>query len=105
MKHIFVSLLIIVLNAFVFSVASAQEIKPQPYWVIEDNIKIPKLSTVYFYTADHNLMYKEVVQGKKINVNRRKVVKQLNATLQELQVAWGKELKPKTDEQLVAKRL
>lgn len=107
MKQVIFSLTLTVLSFLVFSIGQAQEVTPplQPYWVIESNVKTPKQSTVYFYTARHELMYKERVEGKKLNVNRRKIVKRLNEALNETVIAWQKEKAVKENEYILAKRL
>jgi hypothetical protein len=107
MKQLLFSLILTFLSVIAFSVAQAQETTQplQPYWVIESNVNTPRQSTVYFYTARHELMYKEQVEGKKLNVNRRKIVKRLNEALNETVIAWQKEKAVKVNEYILAKRL
>lgn len=106
MKHIIFSLVLVALSLLSFFVATAQDIKPtcEPYWVVEGNVKTPKQSTVYFYAADHQLMYKEQVEGRKLNIRRKKVVKQLNEALKEAAIVWNNEKMVKENEQTLAKR-
>ena len=102
-------LLLLLVSSFLFPVlgVSAQEplVQPQPYWNIESNLKTPKQSVVYFYTASHELMYKENVSGRKLNAGNKKTVKQLNAALSEVVLAWQSEKRIKENEQIIAKRL
>jgi hypothetical protein len=106
MKHVIFSLVLVALSLLSFSIASAQDVKPScnPYWVVEGNVKTPKQSTVYFYSADHQLMYKEQVEGRKLNIRRKKVVQQLNEALKETAVVWSTEKQVKENEQILAKR-
>lgn len=53
-------------------------------WVIESNIKTPKVSVIKFYNAKQELIYQEQINGKTINVNRVKVQKRLNEILAKL---------------------
>ena len=87
---ILLALLAITVSSFAFS----QEInKPEPvgFWVVENNVKSPKESTVFFYNQDHVLVYKETVSGKKLNVSRKKTIKQLNAVLLQSVLVYEKE--------------
>lgn len=74
---------------------SAQDKKPampsEGFWVIENNVKTPKQSTVFFYNQDQTLIYKETISGKRLNVNRKKVVRRLNNALTQSLIAWNKE--------------
>ncbi len=90
MKKTFLLLLL-----FSTMAASAQTKKqPMPaegFWVIENNVKSPKESTVFFYNQDQTLIYKESISGKKLNVNRKKIVRRLNNALTQSLIAWNKE--------------
>ena len=75
------------------------------YWVIETNIKSPKVSTVYFYTNDAILVYKEDVKGKRLNPRRKKIVMKLNHVLVESITAWNQEQVVKENTMLVKNKL
>lgn len=84
----FVTFNILLLMAIVIG-TKAQEIKPTQKadfanWVIESNVKTPKTSTVKFYNAKQELIYEEVIAGKRLNVRREKVKKKLNEILVQL---------------------
>ena len=69
--------------------ASAQELATTPKvdfanWVIESNVKTPKVSTVKFYNAKQELIYEEVIEGKRLNVRREKTKRILNQILIQL---------------------
>ncbi len=106
MKKSFFALLFACFLQFFVAAVHAQSLSqnPEPYWVIEGNVKTPKKSIVYFYTASHVLMYKENVEGRELKVNKRKTVKQLNAALNDVLVAWQKDKTAKQNEQIIAKR-
>ncbi|MGE5521537.1 MAG: hypothetical protein ACM3VS_16545 [Candidatus Dadabacteria bacterium] len=74
---------------------------PKGYWVIESNKKNPKNSIIYFYTNENVLMYKEAVNGMKINVNRKKVLTRLNNVLEASAIAWQKQHQASENEMLV----
>ena len=59
------------------------------YWVIESNVKTPKKSTVYFYTRSQQLIGQQEITGKKLNVTKKKVVKELNGMLFQSLTAWN----------------
>lgn len=85
--------------------AAQQTPDPQGYWVVENNIKTPKESVIYFYTPDHQLMYKESFSGKKIRTSQPRVVKKLNAALQEVSLSWNKSKEQNALKAVVASRL
>jgi hypothetical protein len=74
------------------------------YWNIEQNIKTPKKSTVYFYSNDHQLLYKEDIVGLRININKRKVKMNLKKVLDQAFLAFkGKQII--TENQMLAVNL
>ena len=89
--------------------ASAQTKKQRPcmpsegYWVVESNVKTPKESTVYFYTSNHDMIYKESISGKRINIKRKKTVLHLNAVLMQSLTAWNNKQPFKDEEARLVK--
>lgn len=77
---------------------------PEPYWVIESNVKTPKHSVVFFYSTNHDVMYKETIDGKKLNINRPRIRRLLNRSLKEVTLAWKTDKQMKADGLLLAKR-
>lgn len=71
------------------------------FWVIQSNIKTPKSATIFFYTNDQELVYKEQITGKRINPERIKTRKRLEAVLSASIVAWEKDGVVKENQQLV----
>lgn len=106
MKHSFFAILLTTF-AFLFSnPINAQDDEPKPetpkwlsnkgYWVVESNKKTPKEATVYFYTSENLLVYKEEIRNKKLKLNRRKTLLRLKSALEEAVVAyeqgiWGQQ--------------
>ncbi|MCC8409985.1 hypothetical protein LJ707_13690 [Mucilaginibacter sp. UR6-1] len=62
------------------SIAQNKADSLQGYWVIESNVKTPKLNTVKFYNDNHHLVYQETVNAK-IKLSDKKVQKALNKIL------------------------
>jgi hypothetical protein len=81
-----------------------QNNEPKGYWVIENNVKTPKQSIIYFYNNENQVVYKETVIGKKLRVNRPRVNRRLNAVLEQSLTAWQNNRQLKDDQQLVVKR-
>jgi hypothetical protein len=71
------------------------------YWVIQSNLYTPKESIIYFYTNQHQLVYKETICGKRINPERTKTRKHLEAVLSQAVTAWQKEGVAKENQQMV----
>lgn len=80
----------ILISAFIAMLSltvSAQEKKDNANfanWVVESNVKTPKSSIVKFYNANQELVYQEVVIGKKIKIERAKVRDGLNQILKQI---------------------
>jgi len=105
MKKTFLFLHLTIILFFCAS-AYAQErtTTPEPYWVIESNVKTPKHSVVYFYSTDHKVMYKETIDGKKLNIDRPRIRRLLNRSLKVVTLAWQADKQMKADGLLLAKR-
>lgn len=53
-------------------------------WVIESNVKTPRVQIIKFYNAQQELIYKEEVRGFKINISKKKIRTALYAILDEV---------------------
>jgi hypothetical protein len=58
------------------------------YWVVESNINTPLDHVVSFYDNDNTLIYKETLQGVKINPEKRKVKMKLKKILESAVLAF-----------------
>jgi len=75
----------------------------QGYWVIETHISTPKNATVYFYTNDHTLVYKEQVKNVRLNLKKKIIQQSLEKVLSQSIAAYRTNMKAKQDEQLLTK--
>ena len=105
MKKTFLFLQLTIILFFCAS-AYAQDRTPSPetYWVIESNVKTPRHSVVYFYSTNHEVMYKETIDGKKLNIDRPRIRRSLNKSLKVVTLAWQADKQMKADGLLLAKR-
>jgi hypothetical protein len=71
------------------------------YWVIQNNLRTPKNSIIFFYTNQHELVYREAITGKRINTERIKTRKRLEAVLEQAVTAFQKEGMVKENQQMV----
>lgn len=71
------------------------------YWVAENKPQLPGTYTIYFYTDDHVLVYKENIEGIKLNLNSRKVKMRLKKVLHTSLQAWRQNRQAKENEGLV----
>jgi hypothetical protein len=90
-------LIAIVICVFVFSGSSFAQQKKIPKWVpeqgnwmVESNIKNPLHSVIYFYTNEGVVIYKETIDGMKLDLNKKKVKMRLKKVLGEALIAWDK---------------
>jgi uncharacterized protein YxeA len=82
MKKIITTLAILV-TMVVGSLAQNKANTNQGFWVIENNINLPKVQTVRFYDAGSKLMYEETVYTK-LNTKKKKTQVALNQILEKL---------------------
>jgi hypothetical protein len=80
-------------------------ISDKGYWVIESNVKTPYHSVIHFYNNENVLVYREKVDGMKINLNRNRTKMRLKKILEQSIVAWEKNHVPREDQQWVANAL
>ena len=72
------------------------------YWVVESNINTPRSSTIYFYTTNDVIVYKENVEGVKIRLNKTKTLMRLRKVLDESVTAWQQQHVTRENQMLVA---
>ena len=80
-------------------------ISDRGYWVVESNVKTPFNSIIHFYNNDNVLVYREKVDGVKINLNKSRTKMRLKKILEQSIVAYEKNHSIPENEQWVAKAL
>jgi hypothetical protein len=75
------------------------------WWVVESNIHAPKQHIVYFYNNDGVLVYKEKIEGLRINPSKKITRMQLKQVLETTVLAWEKQHRLKENEALVVNSL
>ncbi len=71
------------------------------YWVVSTNVNQPKQYTIFFYTNQHQLVYKERLEGVKLDLQSRKVKMRLKKVLDTSLLAWQQQRQAKENEGLV----
>lgn len=80
-------------------------ISEKGYWMVQSNIHTPYHSIIFFYNNDHVQVYKEEVDGVKVNLNKGRTKMRLKKILEQSILAWENTHQPKENEQWVAKAL
>ena len=75
------------------------------WWVVESNIHAPKQHIVYFYNNDGVLVYKEKIDGLRINPSKKITKMQLKQVLETTVLAWENQHQLKENEALVVNSL
>jgi hypothetical protein len=96
MKKMITAGLLIAIFTLSYFVAPAQEsvvYKPKwasekGYWVIEGNVKTPLNQTIRFYNNQDVMVYSELIEGVKLNPNKRKVKMKLKQALESALLAF-----------------
>ena len=86
------------------NVATPKWVTLKGYWVVETNLKTPRSATLCFYNDDNLLVYKEKMEGVKINVNKRKTKMQLKKILEQSLVLY-EQRKCASENELLAKNI
>ena len=77
-------------------------ISDKGFWQVQSNMSSPRKNTVYFFNNEKLLIYKEEVNGVKLNLSKMSVKMRLKKALEAALVAWDKERVLLTDRQLVS---
>lgn len=70
--------------------ATPRWLSDKGYWVVRGNLHKPSEQTLLFYNNDHKLVHEQTVNGKALNINKRKVKMQLKNILETSVTAWEK---------------
>src|SRR5688572_32802688 len=94
-----------VLFAATNSYAQQQDTMPDSCsWQLVSNIHDKSKVTVQFYTGTGILMYEETLYNTKLNLNKRKTVRHLNAVLQQVYSNWVMTKSSMSEKDIIAKR-
>jgi len=109
-KQLFVTLFFgLLIQATLFAQDKRQDtpewVSSKGWWVVESNIHTPKVNIVYFYNNDGVLVYKEKIEGLRINSSKKATRMQLKQVLESAVVTWEKEHQLKENESLVLNSL
>lgn len=92
-KFLFITICVVAIFQLSLSAAKAQTrtacIPKDGYWVLVSNLNIKKVTTVQFYTNEHQLIYEEVVRNHKMDLKRLKTLRCLKRGLDSALVAWN----------------
>ena len=72
------------------------------YWMVESNINHPRHSCVYFYNNENVLVHKDIIDGVKLSVSRRRTKMKLKKALESVVDAWTAGQPPAVSNQIVA---
>lgn len=92
-------------SAFAQHKGSANGVSEKGWWVIESNLHTPKINIVYFYNNDGVLVYKEKIEGIRINPSRKTTRLQLMQVLESAVVTWEQKHTLLQNQELVANSL
>lgn len=117
MKKLITSSLLLATLLIISSTLKAQEeeqaraprtpkwVSEKGYWVVESNVKTPYHSIIHFYNNDNVLVYREKVDGVKINLDQKRTKMKLKKILEQSVVAWEYNHSTRENEAWVAKAL
>ena len=100
--------LVLAIGVFISIRTDAQQRDPMPdscSWQLVSNIHEKSKVTVQFYTGDGTLMYEETLYNTKLNINRKKTVRHLNAVMQQVYNNWVMNKTTGGERDLIAKRI
>jgi hypothetical protein len=76
-------------------------ISDKGFWVVESNIETAANCTLYFYNNQKELVYKEEVRGKPINLTKRKTKMILKKVLEQSVQDFDRDHRPAQNEMRV----
>ncbi len=72
------------------------------YWNIETNVNSPLLNTVKFYNEKNKLIGEKIVNGKKLDISKKRIQAQLNLMLEGVLLAQEHRKQRNTNTDLAA---
>lgn len=58
------------------------------FWMVERNLKQPRVRTIYFYNNDKVQVYSETITANKFKLNKRKTLLRIKQALETAVTAW-----------------
>lgn len=94
-----ITLAVIILSLLCIAVQAQEEpatvpastpkwVSDKGFWVVESNVNNRDESTIYFYNNNKVQVYKEIVNGKPLNLKKRKTLMSLKKVLETAVIAW-----------------
>lgn len=84
---------------------SPKWISEKGYWVMESNIHSNNRCIVYFYNNNNQLVYSETIEGKVLNIKKRKVKMDLKKILEQTVTAFEQKHQPSENQMLVSRSI
>ncbi|HWA35606.1 MAG TPA: hypothetical protein VG737_15800 [Cyclobacteriaceae bacterium] len=75
--------LISLAGMMIIVMGAAAQTTSNNYWVVEGNVNTRDYTLIRFYDSANNLIHEETIQGKFLDINRKKNVKLLNKKLRD----------------------
>jgi hypothetical protein len=105
-KQLFVTMLLsLLIQAAVYAQhkprVSPEWVSEKGWWMVESNIHTPKKHIVYFYNNDGVLVYKENIEGLRINPSKKATRMRLKQVLETSVQAWEGKQEFKENQELV----
>jgi hypothetical protein len=70
----------------IIAIGAAAQTTGNNYWVVEGNVNTRDYTLIRFYDSANNLIHEETMQGKFLDISKRKNVKLLNKKLRDFEV-------------------
>jgi hypothetical protein len=86
-------------------IVSPEWVSEKGWWMVESNIHSPKQHIVYFYNNDGVLVYKEKIEGMRLNPEKRSIKMRLKKALETAIVTWEQQHQINENESLVLNSL
>jgi hypothetical protein len=94
----YLKILIMLSYLFTISLITSAQDKTSPenkwlqpgYWVVESNIHSPLTNVIYIYDSNDSLIYKEKIEGMKINFHKKAVRRKLDKAVEITMFAFSK---------------
>ncbi len=71
------------MGMMIIAMSAAAQTSSNNYWVVEGNVNTRDYTLIRFYDSANNLIHEETMQGKFLDINKRKNVKFLNKKLRD----------------------
>src|ERR1700754_2503479 len=89
LRHLLVLFVLFISASTAYAQSKLNDLPEKGFYVLITNKDSMHVTTVQFYNDEQQLIYEEKLQGRKLNLGKKKVRRSLNSCLTKALLAWN----------------